>query len=80
MPGSRDNRLLDQLRHAIAQSLTSPFEKHVHVLLKASALLREMGGAIGILCKSGTCCLPLMINAVPPMPIRARLRSTASSI
>ncbi len=38
---------------AIQNASQSPSDKHVHVLLKTSSLCREMGGTLGILCKSG---------------------------
>ncbi len=40
-------------RDAIKASTASPYEKHVAVLINASALCRELGGTIAILCKSG---------------------------
>lgn len=47
--------MLDQIHEAVAASTATPHEKHVGVLLKTSALCREIGGTVGILCKSGTC-------------------------
>lgn len=47
--------MLDQVHEAIAASTTTPHEKHVDVLLKTSALCREIGGTVAILCKSGEC-------------------------
>jgi hypothetical protein len=46
-------RLLDQLKEAISVSALNPYEKHVNVLLNSSALCREVGGIVCILCKSG---------------------------
>ena len=46
-------RLLDQLKEALSVSAQNPYEKHVNVLLNSSALCREVGGIICILCKSG---------------------------
>ena len=50
-----NDRMLDQVHEAIAASTATPYDKHVDVLLKTSALCREIGGTIGILCKSGEC-------------------------
>jgi hypothetical protein len=47
------DRLLDQLIEALNLSQQTPYEKHVDVLLKSSALCRQMSGNISILCKSG---------------------------
>jgi len=48
-----NDRMMDQVHEAIANSTAVPHEKHVDVLLKTSALCREMSGIIAILCKSG---------------------------
>lgn len=48
-----NDRLLDQLVEAVTASQQTPHEKHVDVLLKSSALCRQMAGNISILCKSG---------------------------
>ena len=45
--------MLDQVHDAIAASTATPHDKHVDVLLKTSALCREISGLVGILCKSG---------------------------
>ena len=45
--------MLDQAKEANAVSSASPYDKHVDVLLKTSALCREMAGIVTILCKSG---------------------------
>ena len=47
------NRLMDQVKEAIAVSSINPHDKHVDVLLKASALCREITAVTSILCKSG---------------------------
>lgn len=47
-------RMMDQLKEAIAFSALNPHDKHVDVLLKSSAICREMGAVTAILCKSGT--------------------------
>jgi len=44
---------MDQLKEAVALSAINPHDKHVDVLLRSSALCREMGGVTIILCKSG---------------------------
>ena len=46
---------MDQLKEAVAFSAINPHDKHVDVLLRSSALCREMGGVTIILCKSGEC-------------------------
>jgi hypothetical protein len=46
--------MLDQLKEAVAFSALNPHDKHVDVLLKSSAICREMGAVTAILCKSGT--------------------------
>ncbi len=46
-------RMMDQLKDAIGASALNPHDKHVDVLLKSSAICREMGGPTIILCKSG---------------------------
>jgi hypothetical protein len=48
-------RLMNEAATAIHNAALSPSEKHVHILLKTSALSRHLGGSVGILCKSGTC-------------------------
>jgi hypothetical protein len=55
-------RLMNEAATAIHNAALSPSEKHVHILLKTSALSRHLGGSVGILCKSGTCvCLCVYI-------------------
>jgi hypothetical protein len=55
--------MMVEVRQAIDDSVLSPYEKNVNVLLKTSALCREMGGTVGNLCKSGTCAyLYLIVN------------------
>ena len=44
---------MEQLKEAVALSAMNPHDKHVDVLLRSSALCREMGGVTIILCKSG---------------------------
>lgn len=51
--GAESKRLLADVEEALKIAEKSPGDKHVHVLMKFSALCREMGGIIGILCKSG---------------------------
>jgi hypothetical protein len=46
-------RLLDQLHEAVINNQNTPYEKHVDVLLKSSAICRQMAGIVCILCKSG---------------------------
>lgn len=48
--------MLDQLKDAVAQCATNPHDKHVDVLLRSSALCREIGAITNILCKSGKLC------------------------
>jgi hypothetical protein len=45
--------MLDQLKDAISISALNPHDKHVDVLLKSSAICREMASNTIILCKSG---------------------------
>jgi hypothetical protein len=45
--------MLDQLKDAISFSALNPHDKHVDVLLKSSAICREMASNTIILCKSG---------------------------
>ena len=45
--------MLEQLKDAISFSALNPHDKHVDVLLKSSALCREMSAITAILCKSG---------------------------
>ena len=47
------DKLATDVTHAIHAGNVTTSEKHVHVLLKTSSLCRELGGVIGILCKSG---------------------------
>ena len=47
------DKLATDVTHAIHTGNVMTSEKHVHVLLKTSSLCRELGGVIGILCKSG---------------------------
>jgi inositol polyphosphate-4-phosphatase len=46
-------RALEELISAVRFSAQTPSDKHCHVLLAISRLTREMGGSVGILCKSG---------------------------
>ncbi len=46
-------RLLDQLHEAVIVSTSNPYDKHVDVLLRSSAIGRQIGGTVAILCKSG---------------------------
>ncbi len=50
---STNDRLMGQARDAVALNAHTPYEKHMDVLLKTSAMCRLMGGTVGILCKSG---------------------------
>jgi inositol polyphosphate-4-phosphatase len=50
---AESKRLLSDVEEALRIAEKSPGDKHVHVLMKFSALCREMGGVMGILCKSG---------------------------
>lgn len=45
--------LLDQLEEAVRHSQDTPHEKHVDILLRSSAICRQIGGITSILCKSG---------------------------
>ena len=47
-------RMHEEAVESVERAATVPNDKHVHVLLRLSALCRKMGGIIGILCKSGT--------------------------
>eukprot|EP01038_Epipyxis_sp_PR26KG_P012151 gene12151-16271_t len=47
-----NDKLMDQLAEAVSSSSSTPFDKHVSVLLRSSALCREIQGIVGILCKS----------------------------
>lgn len=47
------DRLWDQLQDAVSFAASDPYDKHVDVLMKSSALCRTMGGIVSILCKSG---------------------------
>jgi hypothetical protein len=47
------DKLMNEVITCITHSASSPAEKHVHILLKSSALARFLGGTVGILCKSG---------------------------
>ncbi len=47
------NRLLDQLHESIIVSATNPYDKHVDVLLRSSAIARQICGTVATLCKSG---------------------------
>jgi len=42
-----------EVGQAVAHSSSNVTTKHVDVLLKTSALCREMAGTVGIMCKSG---------------------------
>jgi hypothetical protein len=44
---------LDHLHEAVTASQSNPYEKHVDVLLKSSAICRQIAGIVCILCKSG---------------------------
>jgi hypothetical protein len=44
---------MDQLEDALVISTENPYEKHVDILMKTSALCRQMSGLVSILCKSG---------------------------
>ena len=46
--------MMQEAAQAIESNTESPNDKHVHVSLKTSALCREMGGTVGVLCKSGS--------------------------
>jgi hypothetical protein len=46
-------RILEELISAVRVAAQSPSDKHCHVLLAIGHLTREMGGTVGILCKSG---------------------------
>jgi len=48
-----NDRLMDEVKSSIAQAAINPHEKNVNVLLKTSALCRQMGAIVSILCKSG---------------------------
>ena len=55
--------MMEQLKEAIAFSAMNPHDKHVDVLLRSSALCREMGGVTIILCKSGESFVCLLLRA-----------------
>lgn len=45
--------MLEQFNHAVLESVNSPYEKHMDLLVKGSELIRSMTGILCILCKSG---------------------------
>eukprot|EP01035_Chromulina_nebulosa_P020470 gene20470-26560_t len=47
------DRLFEETCSALSNAAKSPYEKHVDIFMKSSALCRKIGGVIGILCKSG---------------------------
>lgn len=48
-----NDRLLDQLEEVTVTLTDNPYEKHVDLLLKSSAICRQISGMACILCKSG---------------------------
>jgi hypothetical protein len=44
---------MEEASVAVQVAAQTPSEKHVHLLLRTSAVCRDVGGTIGILCKSG---------------------------
>lgn len=48
-----NDRLRDLLQESISIAATNPYEKHVDILMRSSALARQIGGIACILCKSG---------------------------
>jgi len=44
---------MQDVEHCVNKAATSPYEKHADILIKISSLCSDMGGVIGLLCKSG---------------------------